>query len=105
MKPKTNIWEEVLLFIICHYLFSIEKGKATPEIICENMTDVSEAIRFSTRWRLVFFLSCVVARSVQIYKQIGKARGGGLLLEKYYQVASRKVLISFVGEKTTYSVN
>lgn len=55
MKPRTNVGEEVSLLIICHYLFSIEKGKAAPKVICVNMTDVSEAIRFSTRWRVVFF--------------------------------------------------
>lgn len=55
MKPRTNVGEEVSLLIIRHYLFSTEKGKAAPKVICVNMTDVSEAIRFSTSLRIVLF--------------------------------------------------
>lgn len=66
MKPRRNVGEEVSLLIIRHYLFYFIK--AAPKVICVNMTDVSEAIRFSTRWRVVFFLSCVVARAFQIFE-------------------------------------
>lgn len=102
MKPRTNVGEEDSLLIICHYLFSIEKGKAAPKIICANMAHLSEAIRFSTRWRIVFFLSCVVARAFQIFEANWKS-------ERWWTAVGKIISSCFqesaTSEKTTCSVN